>query len=282
MLTPARPPQPPRSDGTIRLAASGDCIQIKDHATKDESLVWTAACDAGDASEQWAVNKNGTVSNNAAGLVLDISNYGTASGSKVWAYHPTGASNQNWTLAAFGAGYHIVNPVSGKCLDAGTRMPRACDPGQPAVGTPLCDASLPFTDRVAWVVNNLTSDEIVPLFGNGAGAVERLGLPVRYRAAMIVLRKCLSYPINRRALTPCVRTNLSPRSMPCRTISGGAKLCMAWRIRPASHSAARFPGRRPFPRSLRQPWPGTAACGSPLAPPSLPRRAPSTTSARRA
>jgi hypothetical protein len=109
--------------------------------------------------------------------VLDVSNYGTASGSQVWIFHPTGNTNQQWKTQAYGGGVRIVNPVSNKCLDAGTVMPRTCDPGQPAVGTPLCDTTLDFPTRAAWVVSNLTLAEKIPLTVNGADGVDRLGIP---------------------------------------------------------------------------------------------------------
>eukprot|EP00158_Paraphelidium_tribonemae_P010376 Partr_v1_DN5092_c0_g1_i1_m31392 putative beta-d-xylosidase len=162
------------TDNTIRLVSTGDCISIV-KATADESPVYTTGCN-GSPLQQWAINANGTISSSFAN-VLDVSNYGTASGSQVWIFHPTGNTNQQWKTQAYGGGVRIVNPVSNKCLDAGTVMPRTCDPGQPAVGTPLCDTTLDFPTRAAWVVSNLTLAEKIPLTVNGADGVDRLGIP---------------------------------------------------------------------------------------------------------
>lgn len=96
---------------------------------------------------------------------------------QVWLYHDTGNTNQQWKQQAFpGGGVQIVNPVSGLCLDGGTVLPGTCDPGQPAAGLPLCNVSLPFPERVASLVSNLTNAETVPLFNTGSLGVTRLGI----------------------------------------------------------------------------------------------------------
>ena len=96
----------------------------------------------------------------------------------MWLYHETGNSNQQWKQqpAPGGAGVQIVNPASGLCLDGGTVLPGTCDAGQPAAGLPLCNASLPFPERVASLVANLSNAETVPLFNTGSLGVSRLGV----------------------------------------------------------------------------------------------------------
>lgn len=140
--------------------------------------MWTNACSPAKTAQTWQIKADGTIASTyAANEVLDISNYGTTTGSKVWVYHPTGATNQQWKTETYGAGVRIVNPVSGLCLDAGTVTPRACDSGQPASDSPLCDATQPFSSRVQWLLSNLTQAEKIPLFTNGASGIPRMGIP---------------------------------------------------------------------------------------------------------
>lgn len=152
------------------------------HGTADESAVWTNTCRSSDPvcnAQGWKLNADGTIGAQGCGTgrVLDVSNYGTTPGSRVWVYHPTGATNQQWKTEPYGAGVRIVNPASGLCLDAGTSVPNTCDAGQPAVGSPLCNVGLPMADRISWLLANLTVQEKIPLFTNGAAGVGRLGIP---------------------------------------------------------------------------------------------------------
>jgi hypothetical protein len=124
----------------------------------------------------------------------DVSNYGTSPGSEVWLYHCTGATNQQWKLNQVAGGYQIINPVSGLCLDAGTRV-TACSvlPGQ---NMPFCDPSQPLSVsydvqvlrsyiyqylalqvRVQNIIDNIPQNEVFGLFNTQSGGVGALNIP---------------------------------------------------------------------------------------------------------
>ncbi|PSL52040.1 type 1 glutamine amidotransferase [Saccharothrix carnea] len=91
------------------VAASGKCVDVNGGGTADGTKVQLWTCNSG-ANQRWTVSGS-TVK--ALDRCLDAA--GTANGAAVrlWTCH--GGGGQNWTAGANGS---LVNPQSGKCLDA--------------------------------------------------------------------------------------------------------------------------------------------------------------------
>jgi alpha-galactosidase len=58
--------------------------------------VTIASCN-GQNNQKWTLNANGTVTNTASGLCLDVNNAGTTNGSTVILWTCNGQTNQRWT-----------------------------------------------------------------------------------------------------------------------------------------------------------------------------------------
>ena len=77
------------------LQALGKCLDSPTGATAGTKVqLWDCS---GAANQRWNRNANGTISNVASGLCLDVAALATAAGSRVQLWTCTGASNQVWT-----------------------------------------------------------------------------------------------------------------------------------------------------------------------------------------
>jgi lysophospholipase L1-like esterase len=78
------------------LQALGKCLDSPTNATAGSKVqLWDCT---GGANQRWNRNANGTVSNVASGLCLDVRNNATAAGSPVHLWTCTAAANQVWTV----------------------------------------------------------------------------------------------------------------------------------------------------------------------------------------
>jgi beta-glucosidase-like glycosyl hydrolase len=159
------------------------CIDVENYSIEDQATIYVYACHTDDKqpdhqNQEFSVNANGTITLIMSGKCLDVSDYGTTPGSQVWQYHCTGATNQQWTLnPVAGGGVQIVNPVSGLCLDAGTVLPGPCDPGQNSTSLPFCNTTLPFPDRVNYILGQIQAGEVAGLFNTQSSGVSSLNIP---------------------------------------------------------------------------------------------------------
>jgi hypothetical protein len=90
-----------------------------------------------------------------------------------------GASTQLWALNTtthlLFMSFDFVGPL---CLDAGPLLWSNPCSQAPASGMAMCDPTLSFQERVSDLVGNLTLEEKIGLFLNGAQPVARLNIPV--------------------------------------------------------------------------------------------------------
>jgi hypothetical protein len=91
----------------------GRCLQVDDADTAQE-IVRLGACGAGN-SQAWLRTGDGTV--RSMTRCLDVVDGGTADLTPVGLWECNGNEAQQWVTRPDGA---LVNPVSDKCLDAGT------------------------------------------------------------------------------------------------------------------------------------------------------------------
>jgi predicted alpha-1,2-mannosidase len=107
---PAAPPS--RAGHIVSGAPSGPCLQDKDGSTSNLNPIVTGTC--GPASENyWTVEPDGTI--RVLGSCLDVYHSGTGDGTDVDLYKCNNTGSQQWRIEPGGA---LVNPESGKCLDA--------------------------------------------------------------------------------------------------------------------------------------------------------------------
>jgi RHS repeat-associated protein len=99
--------------GELTSGTAGDCLDNSGGGTGSGNKVDIHACDGQAGSQLWTVQDPGTVQIN--GKCLAVKGSGTANGSLVELDTCDGASNQQWAPAPYAL---LVNPVSGKCLDA--------------------------------------------------------------------------------------------------------------------------------------------------------------------
>jgi type 1 glutamine amidotransferase len=100
---------PPPAAGQI-VGAEGRCVDVDGAGTADGTRVQLWPCN-GTNAQQWArAGETWT----ALGKCLDVSGAGTADGTRVQLWTCNGTAAQNW-IPASGS---LVNPNSGKCLDA--------------------------------------------------------------------------------------------------------------------------------------------------------------------
>ena len=90
---------------------SGLCLGVSGDSTTLKSTADIAACD-GDASEQWTVNSNGTISN-GNGLCLSVTGASTTPKATADVYTCNGSVSENWTVNSDGT---ITGSNSGLCL----------------------------------------------------------------------------------------------------------------------------------------------------------------------
>jgi lysophospholipase L1-like esterase len=77
------------------LQSLGKCLDSPTNATAGTKVqLWDCS---GGANQRWNLNANGTISNVASGLCLDVRNNATAAGSPVHLWTCTAAANQVWT-----------------------------------------------------------------------------------------------------------------------------------------------------------------------------------------
>ncbi len=84
------------TDGTIRLAASGLCLEVEGGKTRNGSDVQIYTCNGG-SHQRWQWNSDGTIRSSATGKCLDVKDNDTANGTdlQIWDCFK-GASNQRW------------------------------------------------------------------------------------------------------------------------------------------------------------------------------------------
>jgi Ricin-type beta-trefoil lectin domain/Glycosyl hydrolases family 18 len=90
---------------------SGLCLGVTGDSTTLKSTADISTCD-GDASEQWTVNSNGTISN-GNGLCLSVSGASTTPKATTDVYTCNGSVSENWTVNSDGT---ITGNNSGLCL----------------------------------------------------------------------------------------------------------------------------------------------------------------------
>ncbi|WP_159104561.1 ricin-type beta-trefoil lectin domain protein [Plantactinospora sp. BB1] len=107
---------PTGGKGLLRSAVAGSfCLDNKNGGTADRNIIWAYACNAGPPAQIWQVVDDGSI--RIAGKCLDVTGNGTANKTLVQLYTCAGTSGQRWQPGANGS---LVNPSSGRCLDAPT------------------------------------------------------------------------------------------------------------------------------------------------------------------
>ena len=91
------------------VAASGKCVDVSGGSSADGTRIQLWTCNSG-PNQRWTVNGSTL---RALDKCLDAA--GTANGAAVRLWTCNGGGGQNWTAGANGS---LVNPQSGKCLDA--------------------------------------------------------------------------------------------------------------------------------------------------------------------
>ncbi|MDQ1646833.1 MAG: hypothetical protein QOJ50_3017 [Cryptosporangiaceae bacterium] len=117
----ARPAARAAAAGLVQGAA-GACLTAGSASSGRSSALTVRRCDSS-AAQDWQAGSGNTL--RTAGKCLDVRHSGVSDGTRVWLWPCNGTNAQVWT-AKSGA---LVNPRSGKCLDAtATRAQiRTCD-----------------------------------------------------------------------------------------------------------------------------------------------------------
>ena len=89
--------------------ASGKCVDVNGGSSVDGATVQLWSCNGG-ANQRWTVNGSTL---RALDKCLEVSGTANAAAVRLWTCN--GGEGQNWTAGANGS---VVNPRSGKCLDA--------------------------------------------------------------------------------------------------------------------------------------------------------------------
>lgn len=91
------------------VGKDGKCLDANGGSSADGTalIMWTCT---GGANQKWTLNPNGSITG-VAGKCVDVNAAGTANGTKVQLWTCNGAAAQKWAVA-------LVNPASGRCLDA--------------------------------------------------------------------------------------------------------------------------------------------------------------------
>jgi hypothetical protein len=176
-----------KGDNIVLRQASGQCVDIRDYATDPQSIVTEYSChpedkDPSHQNQAWkydAATKEIIATGTAKGSRLDLSNYGAdGSGSTVWIYTKTGASNQQWAYdKTSGLVTSMAPNIGNLCLDASVPPPppRPCDT-TPGKGSIWCDHTKDLDTRVNDLVSKIKPEEIVGLFSNGDNGVKSLNI----------------------------------------------------------------------------------------------------------
>ncbi len=90
-------------------AASGKCVDVNGGSSADGAKVQLWTCNSG-ANQRWSVNGSTL---RALDKCMEASGTGNAAAVRLWTCN--GGGGQNWTAGVNGS---LVNPQSGKCLDA--------------------------------------------------------------------------------------------------------------------------------------------------------------------
>jgi hypothetical protein len=99
--------------GTITIPTAGKCVDVAgDDSGVDAAFVQLWDCQSQAADQHWTHNPDNTLT--TLGRCLDITNNGTANGSKMQLYDCNGVPGQVWVVQANGS---LLNPHSGRCLD---------------------------------------------------------------------------------------------------------------------------------------------------------------------
>jgi predicted alpha-1,2-mannosidase len=107
------PAAPPQQVGNITSGtAPAPCLQDKGGSTSNQNPIVTGTCGSASA-DNWTVEPDGTI--RVVGSCLDVRHSGTSNGTLVDLYQCNGTGSQQWQIESGGA---LVNPESGKCLDA--------------------------------------------------------------------------------------------------------------------------------------------------------------------
>lgn len=80
------------------LRVSGRCLAANGDGTTAGTTLILWACN-GKTSQQWAFRVDGTIVNRSNGLVIDVTNWGTANGSEVELWTGLGNATQTWSRA---------------------------------------------------------------------------------------------------------------------------------------------------------------------------------------
>nr|WTA00759.1 RICIN domain-containing protein [Streptomyces sp. NBC_00857] len=78
------------------LRVSGNCLAADGDGTTAGTKVILWACN-GKAGQKWAFRVDGTIGNRSNGLVVDVTNWGTANGSLVALWTGLGNGTQQWS-----------------------------------------------------------------------------------------------------------------------------------------------------------------------------------------
>ncbi|MEV2193039.1 RICIN domain-containing protein [Streptomyces phaeochromogenes] len=78
------------------LRVSGNCLAANGDGTSAGTTLILWACN-GKSSQKWSFRVDGTITNRSNGLAIDVTNWGTANGSKVQLWTGLGNATQTWT-----------------------------------------------------------------------------------------------------------------------------------------------------------------------------------------
>jgi len=164
----------------IRLKSNMYCIDVEGYSTTPGSEVYTYQCHPNDPApdhqnESWNITSSGTIVEIMSGLCLSAPSSDLQQYTSISIYNCNGQSYQKWYVNQTDSTIRPTNAPN-LCLDGGSPNPRACDI-PPGINLPFCNTSLDFETRAWDIVNRLTTQEKIPLFSNGAGAVPRLNIP---------------------------------------------------------------------------------------------------------
>ncbi|MFY1690431.1 ricin-type beta-trefoil lectin domain protein [Plantactinospora sp. WMMB782] len=105
------------NQGLLRVGAAGYCLDNYNSATTNGNAISAYQCNAGPNSQIWTIVGDGSL--RIAGKCVDVANGGTANRNPVQLYTCNGTAAQRWQP---GPNDSLVNPVSGRCLDAETPL----------------------------------------------------------------------------------------------------------------------------------------------------------------
>lgn len=165
----------------ITLKSTGECLDISNYGTTDNSNVWTFACHPEDKkpahqNQAWTVNSNGTITSNLSGLCLTTSATSPGGNVQINTCGEQGGAGQSWSVNADGT---IREKTSGLCMQSGGSTPPTPSPCdlEPGKSLPFCDYSLSMQARVKDLVGRMSTSDKLAQFANGAGAIPEYNIP---------------------------------------------------------------------------------------------------------